>query len=250
MTTREETFEVITLLSSLPNNPITSYDIETPHGKKALEIFVNAYHKILEDVPIEYVQAAALQYLNGDNKFFPSNPGTLREIAFDLEMMARDIPTPSTAWAMVLSAKQKSSIRRCETANEIFSAISKIEQPGVICTEAVSDAIRTLHKKYFDHSEKCPTCKTSDSTVLEYEYEHEAVSRVVYLMGGRDVIFTENLAADRARFMDSYRELVTMERRKLQMHPQVANLIADSARPRIGIAAQEMKLLTAKMEGK
>lgn len=249
MTTREQTKEILMLLSALPNNPITSYDLTTPEGTKALEIFVNTYHRILEDIPIEFAQAAAAQYLSENNKFFPSNPGILRDIAFDLEMMARDIPAPAMAWAMVLSAKRKSAIYRCEEAEKIANQLAKIEQPGIIKTPEVCETVTSLQKEYFEHSQKCSLCVLSDNTETEYEYEHETVSRVVYLMGGRDAIFTDNLTADRARFLESYRDLVALERRKLQIIPDVEKLVTSKARPLIGNPAQGMKLLADKMKG-
>ena len=235
MATREDVLQIIELLSSLPNNPLSSYDPSTPEGRKAIEVFVNGYHTILADIPTEYAQAAALQFLGADNKFFPSNPGTLREIAFDLEMMAQGIPTPSMAWAMVLRGPSMIEARYCAKGAEIRNSIDPTSPEYM-------GKLRSLS----DHERGCDICMP---TSRPGSYGSKVVDDVVVMMGGRDVIFTDNATADRARFLDSYRELVTLERRRLQMHPQVARLITDPNRPVIGNAAGNIKMLAAQMGG-
>lgn len=236
MATREDVLQIIELLSSLPNNPLASYEPETPEGKKAIEVFVNAYFSILEDIPTVFLQAAALQYLGSDNKFFPSNPGTLRDIAFDLEMMAQGIPTPSMAWAMVLRGPKMIEARLCETGVSLREAAFLNPHDQKLYFKSLS--------QYSDHVDSCDICMP---TSREGSYGSKVVDEAVKLMGGRDVIFTDNATADRARFLEAYRELIMVERRRLQMHPKVADLIADPDRPRLGQTGEAVNLLAAKL---
>ncbi len=241
MASQEEINTLLELLSTLPNCPITT--VETR------DLVRSMYFAALGDIPFQWLQAAYLQYIGQDKPFFPANPGTLREIAFDLEMTAQGVPTPSMAWAIVLSATQKSSIQRCQTAEGIAETLAGLDRPGIIKTPELREKIVSLQKEYFEHYCTCRICVLSDTTKIEYEYSHEVVARVVYLMGGRDVIFTDNATADRARFLDAYRELVLIERKRLQMHPKVAELIADPERPQLGQAGAAVRLLALQMGG-
>lgn len=227
MATPEEINNLLELMSTLPNCPITS--IETR------DLVRKMYVAALSDIPSVYLQAAYLQYIGGDRPFFPSNPGTLREIAFDLEMTAQGIPTPSMAWAMVLRGPSMIEARYCAKGAEIRDSI-----------DVTSRDYMTKLGALIDHERTCDICMP---TSRPGSYGSNVVDEVVKLMGGRDVIFTDNATADRARFLDSYRELVSIERRRLQMHPQVAALINDPGRPQLGTPIAEMKQLAAQLGG-
>lgn len=210
MATREEIEGILELLVTLPNCPITS--------NKTAEIVKNMYVVALSDVPNEYLQAAYLQYISGDNKFFPSNPGTLREIAFDLEMTAQNIPTAAQAWAMLLRGPERIEARFCEKGIELRDAVEN----------AAANKYWSAVHAYGRHVDNCDQCLPSSR---EGSYGSNIVDVVVRMMGGRDVIFTDNAAADRARFIPAYNELVTNERRKMQMVPEVREFIASENRP-------------------
>lgn len=224
MATRQAIHKIITLLSVLPNCPITK---ENAVGVN--EMFFAA----LEDVPEDFLQAAYLQYISGDRPFFPSNPGTLRELAFDLELVANKVPTAAQAWAMALDGPKKLSARWCETGARLRDSLLTGSQEN----------FGTNSRAYGMHVDKCGICNPHPRNG---DYAHGAVTEAVLRMGGREAIFTENLAADRARFMDSYRELVIAERRKLQMVPVVRALVDSPSRPQLGVG-EGVNLLTSRM---
>jgi len=209
MATREEINTILTLLSTLPNCPITN--------EATRDLVRDMYFAALGDIPLVWLQAAYLQYIGGDNPFFPSNPGTLREIAFDLEMTAQGIPTASQAWAMVLRGPAMIEARVCQTGADIRAELDPASREYM---HKIDDLVK--------HEKTCDICMP---TSRAGSYGSNVVDEVVRLMGGRDVIFTDNATSDRARFLDSYRELVTLERRRLQMHPKVQALISDPERP-------------------
>lgn len=210
MATRDQIKTILDLLSTLPNCPITS--------KETAELVMKTYVAALSDVPNEYLQAAYLQYISGDNPFFPSNPGTLREIAFDLEMIAQGVPTAAQAWAMVLRGPSRVDARLCKTG---FDLRQSCETPDV---DKYWDAV-------WDYKKHLETCDSCSPTSKEGSYGSKVVDEVVRLMGGRDVIFTDNATADRARFLQSYNELVARERDAMQMVPQVRAFVESENRP-------------------
>ena len=227
MATREQINGILKLLATLPNCPIQ--DAETR------DMVESMYFAALGDVPVEYLQAAYLQYIGGDRPFFPANPGTLREIAFDLEMLAQGIPTASQAWAMVLRGPAMIEARYCAKGAEL--------------RDSLDPTSREYWHKMGDYDKHIKTCDICMPTSRPGSYGSNVVDEVIRLMGGRDVILTDNATADRARFLDSYRELVALERRRLQMHPQVQALINDPNRPKLGTPSSAMKLLAGQMGG-
>lgn len=228
MATQEEINTLLQLLSTLPNCPITTLETR--------DLVRSMYFAALGDIPMQWLQAAYLQYIGQDKPFFPSNPGTLREIAFDLEMTAQGVPTASQAWAMVLRGPQMIEARLCEVGCALRAQAGARHDTTHEYLKAVL--------AYGDHVDHCDICMPSSKSG---SYGSNIVDEAVRLMGGRDVIFTDNSTADRARFMDAYRELVTNERRRIQMHPQVRALVSNPDRPAISVSA-EIKHLTAKME--
>lgn len=225
MATQQEINTILELLSTLPNCPITTTETR--------DLVRSMYFAALGDIPFQWLQAAYLQYIGQDKPFFPSNPGALREIAFDLEMTAQGVPTASQAWAMVLRGPQMIEARICET------------------NAAIRETLNPTARDYFlrlgdldKHEKSCDVCMP---TSKEGSYGSNIVDEAVKMMGGRDAIFTDNATADRARFLDAYRELVVNERRRLQMHPMVKELISDPDRPQLGATSPAIGLLAAKM---
>jgi len=211
MATRDQIKTILDLLSTLPNCPITS--------KETAEFVMKTYVAALSDVPNEYLQAAYLQYISGNNPFFPSNPGTLREIAFDLEMIAQGVPTAAQAWAMVLKGPSRVDARLCKTGFDLKQSC-----------ETTSDSGKRWDY-IWDYKKHLETCDSCSPTSRDGSYGSKVVDEVVRLMGGRDVIFTDNATADRARFLQSYNELVTRERDAMQMVPQVRAFVESENRP-------------------
>lgn len=229
MATRDDIKTMLGMFATLPNNPIK----QDPQSAEAV---VNLYFAALADVPVEFLEAAALQYLGADNRFFPSNPGTLREIAFDLEMVAQGVPTASQAWAMVKRGPAIIEARICQTNADLRIGLDGLQR----------DYFHRLGE-IAEHEKTCDVCMPTSKTG---SYGSNAVDQVVRLLGGPDVIMTDNDMADRARFIDGYRELILAERRRLQYHPKVQALIADPDRPRLGTSRALLALLADSLGGK
>jgi hypothetical protein len=70
------------------------------------------------------------------------------------------------------------------------------------------------------------------------------VEQTVKRLGGLDALMTDNPAADRARFIDAYREIVSLERKDAGRIPEVSKFI--DAR-RAELAAGQMRQLTERM---
>jgi len=210
MANRDEVKKILSMFVTLPNSPMSD-------DQKVNATVVDIFYGILGDIEFKWLMAAALSYLGSDNKFFPSNPGTLRDLSFDLEMTAQGVPTASQAWAMVMRGPSMIPARICETSHGIRENLV----PGSL---NYWHGLSELH----NHEMECLICQP---TSREGSYGNEVVDEVVRLMGGRDVIFTDNATADRARFLDSYRELVLAEHRRAQYLPMVQALIADPDRP-------------------
>lgn len=227
MASQDEINKLLELLSTLPNCPITNLDTR--------DLVRSMYFAALGDIPFQWLQAAYLQYIGQDKPFFPANPGALREIAFDLEMIAQGIPTASQAWAMVLRGPQMIEARICETNANIRATLDP--------------TARDYFHRLGDLSKHESGCDVCMPTSKSGSYGSKVVDEAVQMMGGRDVIFTDNATADRARFLDAYRELVLIERKRLQMHPKVAELIADPQRPQLGQAGATVAALALQMGG-
>lgn len=228
MATRDDIKTMLGMFATLPNNPIKQ-------DPQSAESVVNLYFAALQDIPVEFIEAAALQYLGSDNRFFPSNPGTLREIAFDLEMVAQGVPTASQAWAMVRRGPSMIEARICQKNADLRVGLDGGQR----------DYFHRLGE-IADHEKHCDICVPTSKSG---SYGSNTVDQVVRLLGGRDVIMTDNDVADRARFIDGYRELVLAERRRLQYHPKVQALISDPDRPRLGSPQAQIKQLADSLGG-
>ncbi len=201
-----EVAEIVKLFKHLPNSPVVD--------KESLDETVNLFFLILEDLPREMVRASAVQYLSENNPFFPT-PGIIRDKAMELQLLAAGIPTAAEAWGMVLGAQQYTEPRFCEQGWKLREAVG--EKVGKDYWDAL--------KASSDHDKNCSVC---DSGGFREQYRHPAVKETVRLLGGRDVLMTDNPAADRARFIEAYREVVTRERMKMAMSPRVAQFVEDS----------------------
>lgn len=230
MATEKNVHEVITMLSILPNCPITV----DARGQSNVGQVVKTWHAILKDLPNEYLQASCLNYLTRDNPFFPANPGVLREIAYDLEMQANGLPSPSEAWAKVLSGGPRYiPAVYCEIASSLHDEYAAKQ------TRATIDA--------FDaHQQTCTICKPS---MKAEDYGHPVINMTVAEAGGRSALFTDNRASDRTRFQDAYIALVARERSKMQMIPEVQKLVADPDRPQLVPAVRSQMNVLAKRLG-
>ena len=218
MTTIIEISRLILPMKYYPNSPITDINVE---------VVIGSFFETLNDLSFETVEAAVRQYQSTET-FFPT-PGKLREIAMDLQMLAMGVPTASEAWGMVLTAEKHVPSVWCEVGAELRS----------LCLESYS----THSSKYNIHMRDCEICKNGQGGLREV-YAHPAVEETVKILGGRDIIITDNPTADRARFIDAYREIVARERRKAAMTPEVKAYVTET---RQNLLENKMKQLTQGM---
>jgi hypothetical protein len=217
---KPDTLEIVNLIKRLPNSPITDRD--------SLNETVNLFFAVLGDLPADMAKAATIQYLSEGNPFFPM-PGVLRDKAMELQMLAAGLPTAGEAWGMVLTANRP--------ANPVFC------DEGARLRDAVNNAATywSSLKEYSKHVDECETC---DLGGYRENYRHAAVAETVKLLGGRDAILTDNPAADRARFLEAYREVIAREKMKMGMTPRVAEFV-ESSRP--ALVSGELKQLSARL---
>jgi hypothetical protein len=217
---KPDTLEIVNLIKRLPNSPITDRD--------SLNETVNLFFAVLGDLPADMAKAATIQDLSEGNPFFPM-PGVLRDKAMELQMLAAGLPTAGEAWGMVLTANRP--------ANPVFC------DEGARLRDAVNNAATywSSLKEYSKHVDECETC---DLGGYRENYRHAAVAETVKLLGGRDAILTDNPAADRARFLEAYREVTAREKMKMGMTPRVAEFV-ESSRP--ALVSGELKQLSARL---
>ena len=203
MSSRVQVTSSILLMQYLPNSPINESNVEQ---------VIDTFMIVLEDLPAETILAAARQYLSTET-FFPT-PGKLRELAMDLQMLAIGVPTPGEAWGMVLSARHYVSSRWCAV--------------GVELREKAIASSSAYPVEYYEHMSSCDFCTASGG--FKDVYSSGVVEATVRLLGGRDVIITDNPVSDRARFIEAYREVVARERTKAAMLPDVQEYVIESAK--------------------
>ncbi len=199
MANRTQITRAILTMQYLPNSPITERNVES---------VVDTFEMVLSDLPAETVEAATRQYLSTET-FFPT-PGRLREIAMDLQMLAIGLPTPAEAWGMVLSANKYTEKVLCQIGYDLYTACAN------------SSNYNENLRAYSMHMDECTTCVMGG---YKEDYGHPSVAETVRLLGGRDIILTDNPTADRARFIEAYREVVARERTKTAMLPAVKNYV-------------------------
>jgi hypothetical protein len=217
---KPDTLEIVNLIKRLPNSPITDRD--------SLNETVNLFFAVLGDLPADMAKAATIQYLSEGNPFFPM-PGVLRDKAMELQMLAAGLPTAGEAWGMVLTANRPANPVFCDEGARLRDAVNN------------ADTYWSSLKEYSRHVDECEKC---DLGGYRENYRHPAVAETVKLLGGRDAILTDNPAADRARFLEAYREVIASEKMKMGMTPRVAEFVENS---RPALVSGELKQLSARL---
>lgn len=192
--------------------------------------------QVVGDIDSSLLRAAALQYLSRDNQYTPiPTPGIIRDIAVDLEMLAAGIPSAGEAWGILVDAIKRVGPRFCEAGAGLRDSV--INKHG--------EYWQTL-AAYDRHVRDCDICETQPMEKLEYK--HPIVAAAVHRLGGRSAIITENPAADRARFEDSYREIYLRERGRHAMLPEVRATV-DSIQMQLESHVDPVHLIEAKTDG-
>lgn len=225
MATRAQIARAILLMQFLPNSPVNDRNVET---------VVDTFELVLSDLPVEDVDAAARQYLSVGT-FFPT-PGVLRETAMDLQLLAIGVPTSTEAWGMV-----RSGLKLIES---VFCEAGALLRDGYLSQQTTGNLVL-----YSQHVDACSICTLGGG--YREQYAHPVVAETVRLLGGRDVILTENVVADRARFVEAYREVVARERMKTAMLPEVSKFVADKKQRALGLRAgieELVKQLSGKVQ--
>ena len=233
MANKAEVSAILALVSNLPNCPLTG-------ARDHDALVVETYFLVLKDFSFEHLKAAIAQYL-GAGTFFPT-PGNLREAALDLVLSARGIPTAAEAWGNVQDAEKYLEPAYCRIGWELRQSAldANAEQDGAKYNQSIHEQII--------HEQTCRQCKPGG---FQEVYNHPVVAEAVRRLGGRDALLTDNPAADRARFIEAYNEIVSRERKEASRIPEVADFI-EQERNRLALSApsESIKQLTAKMETK
>ena len=207
MANKSDINKILTVMYVLPNCPI---------GMDNIELMIEAYHMVLKDLPGEELQAAAVHYLSRGT-FFPT-PGQLRQTVMDLRLSASGIPTAAEAWAEVLGALHYIDAHYCPEGQRMRDMALEAEK-------AYDGAgyIRGL-KQYSAHTRTCTECRGART---EEVYPHPAVEQTVRRLGGREALFTDNAAADRARFIEAYEIIIGVEREAIGRLPEVERWVEE-----------------------
>lgn len=206
MASKSEVATILAVMSCLPNSPFSGV-------KERDALIVEAHYLVLKDFDIRHLQAAAAQYLS-EATFFPT-PGNLRQSALDLVMSARGIPTAAEAWASVQDAWRYVYPFLCREGERLTNAALEASRTG--------EGYWTSLAHEGAHKQACLVCKPGGFREV---YSHPVVAEAVRSLGGRDNLFTDNPASDRARFIDAYREIVMRERKDASHIPEVTAFIA------------------------
>lgn len=204
MASIDEVAKVLRDMAHLPNCPITDENAS---------IIVNLYHQVLRDLPTDILEAAALHY-RSKNVFFPSE-GTLREKAVELQLLTMNVPTPAEAWGMVMSARSWSPMKLCAQGAKMRDAILNRE---------IKDYWQALWELKA-HIKECKICVEGGRVE---RYDDPIVERTVQMLGGLDVIMTDNPTADRARFIEAYKDVISRESTIAGMVPEVRSFVERS----------------------
>jgi hypothetical protein len=220
MATMDEIKRILALLSVLPNKTLREDN---------LEVGLEAYSLVLKDLDFEILQAAAAQYLSTAT-FFPT-PGNLREAALELMLSAQGIPTPAEAWGSLATSRKTDDAVYCEERTRICNL------PDT--AETYWNKIDTLR----EHKKTCQVCKSPQTTEI---FAHPLIGEVVRLLGGSDRLFTNNLTADRARFIEAYKERLEREKKEMARLPEVTSYIEKRRKVTDLNLSQEFKQLKDK----
>jgi hypothetical protein len=204
MATTQTIARVLVEMRYLANSPMTDSNTKE---------IVNSYSGDLSDIPENLLDAAARHYRTTE-RFFPQ-AGALRQKAMELMVDAMDIPTAAEAWGYVLTAHKTRAAIDCEEGAELRRAIDG---------KAAGEYWRALWA-HEAHIKVCGYCSRGGTAE---DYQHPAVERTVQLLGGRSLLLTDNAAADRARFIQAYDEIVGREKRRAIMHREVKEFVDDT----------------------
>lgn len=172
-----------------------------------------AYFDSLRDMSRETLHAALLYCVENDGgQFFPSI-SQIREAARTLMAVSLGIPAPSEAWGMVLNAKQRIDPIVCEEG-------ARIREAAMAGTDYFKHVMESK-----EHDRTCDICAVGSWSVV---YAHNAVAMTVRLMGGPEAIHTGMPTADRARFLEAYKEIVEREIRLATQSPAVKGFVQAS----------------------
>ncbi len=78
--------------------------------------------------------------------------------------------------------------------------------------------------QYMAHCRTCTECRDAHT---EEVYRHPLVEQTVRRLGGRAALFTENAAADRARFIEAYDAILGLEQKEAGRLPEVAKWLEE-----------------------
>lgn len=226
MATKKADIEkIISTMAFMPNSPLVGQNANIIAG------IMEDFFQTLKDIDLQTLQAAVVQYKR-EEKFFPTPSGIL-EKAQDLAVIAQGLPTPSEAWGKVLEADKYTKPNYCDEAQRLAR----------LCEDDPENYGRHL-RSYSNHRDGCGECRNSVSVE---DYGHPVVSETVKMLGGRSAIFTDNMTADRARFIEAYREIVAREKKKASMTPEVSQFV-ENKRQLYLQSQSEIKMLTDRME--
>lgn len=173
-----------------------------------------AYYGHLSDLSVGLLKAAVDYCIEENSAFFPSIDA-IRKAAKTLIGLSLGIPSPAEAWAIVQTAKNFVGAVYCEESLRMRTGLQKYVGGEYL-----------LHiREWAIHCDTCEKCKDAHD---EYTYGHPVVANTVRQLGGWDVIHTDNPTADRARWIEAYREIVERELRMATLSPAVKGFIGDS----------------------
>lgn len=201
MANKQDIHDALMKLKSLASSPITSENVAQ---------IVELYYSDLQDLSAELLAAAVQQYRASSNAFFPSS-GQLRDKATELQMLTMGVPTAAEAWAQVQRAYQYREAVYCDEGALLRSQCE---------TDPQNYFAHLLG--YSRHLDNCSVCEKGG--FAEY-YDHPAVENVVKLLGGREMLMTDNEVADRAKFFESYNAIIKRETMKAALPTQAREYV-------------------------
>lgn len=220
MITKPDIVRMLQSFQYLPNSPIKD-------DTKRLATMADTYYEALKDLPLEMLKAAASAYL-ATGQFFPT-PGNVRERAVDIALLSMGVPTAGEAWGQVMNGKGILHSVRCPAGETLRLAVDgKIGREYWLALE-----------NYSAHVDNCVDCYDDRS-----DGWHPTVKAAFDSMGGDRGVFTDNMSADRARFMDQYRAFVEREVLRFSMPANVRGYIEETKQQ---LATGQVRELADKM---
>lgn len=172
----------------------------------------SAYYEHLCEYPAGMVRAACDMYLQGDKgTFFPSVSDIQNNIR-EILRIATGIPTPLEAWAMIMDSARYEGSVSCQTGTML-----RKHADGKIGGDYLKIILELR-----DHEAECTICHGAKDFD---DFGHPAVTATVKRLGGKQYIITGNPTADRARWIEAYREIVDKEFRMITTSPSVKGYI-------------------------